>query len=424
MPAGLDKGPSSPLSSGWYSHASHVPQGHLKPLPFLPPSDFQSTSGWPGVSFHRVQSIYRRALKGELLHFEDGVTLYHAPDVLEMGMVANHLTEQIHGKDVFFNVNRHINPTNICALSCKFCAFSRKPGEEGSYTYSEEQLATKAKQAHSEGATEIHMVGGLHPRWNLSHYTKIISTVMENAPGVHIKAFTAVEIDWLARRERKSPKEVLMALQQAGLGSMPGGGAEIFDPRVRPLICDTKLTGDGWLEIHKTAHSMGLRSNATMLYGHMEDVESRVYHLLKLRDLQAQTEGFNVFIPLSFQPENNDLGVEKHTYGVDDLKNIAISRLLLPNFRNIKSYWVMTGEKIAQMALHYGANDLDGTVLEEKIANMAGSVSGMVKSKDTILALIRGAQKIPVERNTIYQPIRRYDEEAPSLNTNSSEVRP
>jgi aminodeoxyfutalosine synthase len=256
------------------------------------------------------------------------------------------------------------------------------------------------------------MVGGLHPRWKLSNYTNIIRTVKQTAPQLHVKAFTAVELDWLARKERKTVAEVLVELREAGLGSLPGGGAEIFVPYIREKICDTKLTGEGWLQIHRTAHTMGLRSNCTMLYGHIEDVEARIDHMMRLRALQDETAGFNVFIPLAYQPENNELGINRHTYGVDDLKTIAIARLMLDNFRHIKSYWVMTGDRVAQTALHFGANDLDGTVVEEKIANMAGSRGGMAMAKSKILRIIRDADRVPVERSTVYEPIRRYDNPA------------
>jgi len=361
------------------------------------------------VSYQAVQGALRKALRGERLTFEDGVNLYHAPDLGELGAVANEINLAKNGRDVYFNVNRHINPTNICALSCKFCAFSRKPGEPGAYAYTDDEIATRARLAVESGATEIHMVGGLHPRWNLKTYTNIIRVVKEAAPQAHVKAFTAVELDWLARRERKTVREVLELLREAGLGSLPGGGAEIFAPYVRETICDTKLTAEGWIDIHRTAHGLGLRSNCTMLYGHIEDVESRVDHMLRLRALQDETRGFQVFIPLAFQPENNDLGITKHTYGVDDLKNIAVARILLDNFRNVKAYWIMMGNHMAQAALHYGANDVDGTVVEEKIANMAGSRSGMKLAHERLLSLIRAADRIPVERSTTYEVIRRFD---------------
>ena len=384
---------------------------HCPPQPLLK-AEGESTSG---LSYKAVQNALNKALRGERLSLEDGVNLYHSPDLIELGAVANEVNLRKNGHDVYFNVNRHINPTNICALSCKFCAFSRKPGEEGAYAYTDDEIAHRAKVAAESGATEVHMVGGLHPRWKLSNYTNIIRIVKETAPNLHVKAFTAVELDWLARKERKSVSEVLVELREAGLGSLPGGGAEIFTPYVREKICDTKLTGDGWLDIHRTAHKMGLRSNCTMLYGHIEDIEARIDHMIRLRTLQDETSGFNVFIPLAFQPENNELGINRHTYGVDDLKTIAVARLMLDNFKHIKSYWVMTGDRVAQTALHFGANDLDGTVVEEKIANMAGSRAGMAMAKSKILRVIRDADRIPVERSTIYEPIRRYDNPAEDL---------
>ncbi|MEY4066300.1 MAG: hypothetical protein RIR26_2508 [Pseudomonadota bacterium] len=380
-------------------------------VPAQPP---QGERPWPAVlaSSKGIQTALSKALRGERLSFEDGVNLYSSPDLVELGAVADELNRRKNGRDVFFNVNRHINPTNICALSCKFCAFSRKPGEEGAYAYSDDEIAHRARVAAESGATEVHMVGGLHPRWKLSNYTNIIRTVKQTAPQLHVKAFTAVELDWLARKERKTVAEVLVELREAGLGSLPGGGAEIFVPYIREKICDTKLTGEGWLQIHRTAHTMGLRSNCTMLYGHIEDVEARIDHMMRLRALQDETAGFNVFIPLAYQPENNELGINRHTYGVDDLKTIAIARLMLDNFRHIKSYWVMTGDRVAQTALHFGANDLDGTVVEEKIANMAGSRGGMAMAKSKILRIIRDADRVPVERSTVYEPIRRYDNPA------------
>lgn len=376
-----------------------------------PPYRLQANPApFEGHSYQGVQKALAKALAGERLNFEDGVQLFHAPDLVELGSVANEINLSKNGRDVYFNVNRHINPTNVCALSCKFCAFSRKPGDAGAYVYSEEEIAHRAMLAAQAGATEVHMVGGLHPRWNLKNYTNILRTVKETAPDLHIKAFTAVELDWLARRERKSVGEILGILREAGLGSLPGGGAEIFAPYVRDDICDTKLSAEGWIDIHRTAHNMGLRSNCTMLYGHLEDIDSRVDHMMRLRALQDETKGFNVFIPLSYQPENNDLGINRYTYGVDDLKTLAVARLMLDNFKHIKAYWVMTGDKLAQTALHFGANDVDGTVVEEKIANSAGSQSGMALAKGRLLGLIRKADRIPVERSTIYEPIRRYDD--------------
>lgn len=371
---------------------------HLNPTPAAPPTLSQS------------HQALEKAASGERLNFEDGLALYAYPNLFELAAVADAKNQLRNGKDVYFNVNRHINPTNVCAMSCKFCAFSRKPGEPGAYVLDAETISKKALEAWHSGATEVHMVGGLHPRWKLADYQEVIQAVKRAAPQLHVKAFTAVELDWMARKVRMTIPELLTELRSAGLDSLPGGGAEIFAPYVRQFICDTKLTGEGWIEIHRIAHKMGMRSNCTMLYGHVEDIPARIDHMLRLRDLQDETGGFNVFIPLAYQPENNELEINRHTFGVDDLRTIAVARLMLDNFRNIKAYWIMMGPQMAQTALHFGANDLDGTVVEEKIANMAGSTSGTAVAKSHLLDLIRMANRIPVERSTTYAPIRRYDD--------------
>lgn len=377
-----------------------------------PPTTYKDLNPRPSrtPNTRAVIEALAKARAGQRLDHKDGLALYHYPHLFELARAADEVNQRKNGRDVYFNVNRHINPTNICALSCKFCAFSRKPGDEGAYAYSEEEIFRRAEQAWESGATEVHMVGGLHPRWKLGDYENIIRTVKRAAPDIHIKAFTAVELDWLSRKARLSTRDLLIALKEAGLDSLPGGGAEIFAPYVRSYICDTKLTAEGWLDIHRTAHSLDMRSNCTMLYGHVEDLEARVDHMIRLRELQDETNGFNVFIPLAYQPENNHLTINHHTYGVDDLRNIAVARLMLDNFRHIKAYWIMVGPQMAQTALSFGANDLDGTVVEEKIANMAGSRSGMAFARRQLLTLIRKADRIPVERSTIYEPIRRYED--------------
>jgi aminodeoxyfutalosine synthase len=364
----------------------------------------------PTPSLAQSKAALEKAASGARLDFDDGLALYTHPNLFELAAVADSRNKLLNGNDVYFNVNRHINPTNICAMSCKFCAFSRKPGEPGSYVLDSDTISKRALEAWQSGATEVHMVGGLHPRWKLSDYQEIIQAVKRTAPQIHVKAFTAVELDWMSRKVRMAIPELLSALREAGLDSLPGGGAEIFAPYVRQFICDTKLTGEGWIEIHRIAHKMGMRSNCTMLYGHVEDIPARIDHMIRLRELQDETNGFNVFIPLAYQPENNELEINHHTYGVDDLRTIAVARLMLDNFRNIKAYWIMMGPHIAQTALHFGANDLDGTVVEEKIANMAGSTSGTAVAKSRLLDLIRSADRIPVERSTTYAPIRRYDD--------------
>jgi len=271
-----------------------------------------------------------------------------------------------------------------------------------------EDIISKADYAVKQGASEVHIVGGLHPDWDFQVYLNMISILRKNFPDLHIKAFTAVEIDYFSRISGLSYEEVLVSLKEAGLNSLPGGGAEIFSPRVRRIIAPTKIGWKKYLEIHKTAHRLGLNSTVTMLYGHVETYEERVDHILKIRDAQDETGGFTCFIPLAYQPENNDLNITEHTSGVDDLKTIAVARLLLDNLPHIKAYWVMIGEKIAQTALNFGADDMDGTVMEEKIAHFAGAKSPTQQQKEKLIRLIKEAGKIPVERDTLYNHIHVY----------------
>jgi aminodeoxyfutalosine synthase len=339
----------------------------------------------------------------------DALWLFENADLGELGNLANEVNLQKNGKAVFYNINRHINPTNICALSCKFCAYSKKIGDDGAYAYDIDEMIKKAAEAVAQGATELHMVGGLHPRWNFQRYVDMIAAMHQAFPDVHLKAFTAVELDWMARKARKTIAEVMLELKAAGLGSFPGGGAEIFHPEIRDKICDTKVSGDQWIETHRTAHKLGLRSNCTMLYGHIENYSHRVDHMRRLRELQDETAGFNVFIPLAFQPFQNEMGVNRYTFGADDLRTIAVARLYLDNFKNIKSYWVMLGQDIAQLALQFGANDLDGTVLEEKISRAAGGRAGMIMTRRNLEQLIKRSDRIPVERTTLYEPVNQND---------------
>ncbi len=360
------------------------------------------------------ERIAYKVNNGMRLSDQDALDLFAANDVNAIGQLADLANQRINGDVVFYNVNRHINPTNICAMSCKFCAYSRKPGEEGAYAYEIPEIIAKAAEVVKEGATEVHMVGGLHPRWGFSKYTDIVRALKEAFPQLHIKAFTAVELDWMARRDRRPVIEILRDLMDAGLGSLPGGGAEIFHPEIRDQICDTKTTAERWLEIHRTAHELGMKSNCTMLYGHIERHEHRVDHMRRLRELQDITGGFNAFIPLSFQPHDNQMGINRYTIGADDLKTAAIARLYLDNIRNIKSYWIMYGQDIAQLALAFGANDLDGTVTEEKISRMAGGRAGIIMTRAEIETLIRKAQRTPIERDTLYRPVRKSDVPTPA----------
>jgi aminodeoxyfutalosine synthase len=353
--------------------------------------------------------IIDKVLNEERLDFEDGIQLFRTNDLLTLGTLANYITEKKNGKYAYFVINRQINPTNVCTLDCKFCAFAdMDKTSPKAYEMDYNQIIEKAKYAVENGATEVHIVGGLHPDWDFERYLNIISVIRKNFPDLHIKAYTAVEIDYLSQLSGLSYKEVLEKLVEAGLNSLPGGGAEIFSPRVRRIIAPTKIGWKKYLEIHKTAHELGLHSTTTMLYGHVENAEERVDHMIKIREAQDETGGFTCFIPLAYQPENNDLEITEHTAGIDDLKTIAVSRLILDNVPHIKAYWVMIGEKIAQIALNFGADDMDGTVMEEKIAHFAGAKSPTQQQKDRLIKLIKEAGKIPVERDTLYNHIKVY----------------
>jgi aminodeoxyfutalosine synthase len=359
------------------------------------------------ITDQRLKPIAAKVLRGERLSQEDGVTLYRSPDLLAVGWLANHVREKRHGNVTYFNVNRHINPTNVCVAHCKLCAFGRDPNAPGAYTFALEEIYQRAEQGVREGATEFHMVGGLHPDLPFEYFLDMIRGLKQRCPTVHLKAFTMVEVGYFARIAKLSIKETLQKMKDAGVDSLPGGGAEIFHPRVRKLICDHKVSGQMWLSIARQAHELGLHSNATMLYGHVETAEERVDHLLKLRELQDQTHGFVTFIPLAFHPDNTALAHIPKPTGYDDLRNIAVSRLLLDNFAHIKAYWIMLSPVIAQIALRFGANDLDGTVVEEKIYHDAGAVTSEFTSRADLERLIRAAGRVPVERDTLYNPVDR-----------------
>jgi aminodeoxyfutalosine synthase len=355
------------------------------------------------------ESIARNVTAHQRISNEEALFLFRSNDLIAIGELAALANERKNGKNVYFNVNRHINPTNICVNRCAFCAFSRTPGQEGAYTLALDEICRRAVEAQSEGATEVHIVGGLHPDLPLKYYEEVLRGIRSAAPGLHIKAFTAVEIDYFSRISGSGIERVLERLIAAGLGSMPGGGAEILVEDVRQKICPEKISGQRWLDIIRSAHTCGLKTNATMLYGHVESFADRVAHLEMLRSLQDETGGFQAFIPLAFQPENSDLKLDiKGTSGLDDLKTLAIARIFLDNFDHIKAYWVMLGEKIAQVSLAFGVNDLDGTVVEEKIGHDAGAASPQSLSKDGIITLIRKAGRVPVERDTLYRPLRSY----------------
>jgi aminodeoxyfutalosine synthase len=357
-----------------------------------------------------LRPIAEKVLAGGRLTSEDGLALYHSRDLLALGWLANHVREKLHGKRTYFNVNRHINPTNVCVASCKLCAFGRKPDAPGAYTMALEEAFRLAGEGWSEAVTEFHIVGGLHPDLPFQYYVDLLGGLKERFPSVHLKAFTAVEIAYYSHMTRMSLREILEKLKGAGLGSLPGGGAEIFAPAVRRVICDHKIGAHTWLKVHRLAHELGLHSNATMLYGHIESDGDRVDHLLQLRKLQDETRGFLTFIPLAFHPRNTELGrmVEhRETTGFTDLKNVAVARLLLDNFPHIKAYWIMMTPRVAQVALRFGADDLDGTVVEEKIYHDAGASTPQALTRREIIRLIREAGHEPFERDTLYRPVQR-----------------
>jgi aminodeoxyfutalosine synthase len=359
------------------------------------------------ISDAALRPIADKVLAGERLSFDDGIALYRTSDLLALGWLANSVREQRHGNICYFNINRHINPTNVCVAHCRLCAFGRSPDAPGAYTFALEEIWQRAEQGMREGATEFHMVGGLHPDLPFEYFLDLMRGLKQRCPSVHLKAFTMVEVGYFARIAKLSIRDTLHALQKAGVDSLPGGGAEIFHPRVRKVICDHKTSGQQWLSIARTAHQIGLRSNATMLYGHIETEEERVEHLILLRELQDETHGFVAFIPLAFHPENTALAHLPKPTAFADIKAISVSRLLLDNFDHIKAYWIMMTPKVAQIALRFGADDLDGTVVEEKIYHDAGATTEQYTSRGDLERLIREAGRTPVERDTLYRPVDR-----------------
>jgi aminodeoxyfutalosine synthase len=357
-----------------------------------------------------LEPIAAKVLAEERLSSEDALTLYASRDVLAVGWLANHVRERLHGDVTYFNVNRHINPTNVCVAACKLCAFGRKKGDPAGYTMALDEAWAAAASGYTEAVTEFHIVGGLHPDLPFEFFLDLIRGLKERFPKVHIKAFTMVEIAYLARRAKLSIEQTLLRLRDAGVDSMPGGGAEIFTHRVRYIICDHKIDGDEWLSTARTAHRLGFKSNATMLYGHIENDADRVDHLLKLRALQDETAGFQTFIPLAFHPENTPLDHLPVTTGLTDIRQIAVGRLVLDNFPHIKAYWQMMTPKIAQIALRFGADDLDGTVIEEKIYHDAGATTPQGLTRKELCRLITEAGRVPVERDTLYHAVTRSED--------------
>lgn len=356
-----------------------------------------------------IADIIAKVENAERLSFEDGVRLFESNELTAIGWAADLVRRRMNGNRTYYIVNRHINHTDVCKNRCKFCAYSRSEGEEGAYTMSVEEIVARAEELYSDlKFTELHLVGGLHPTMPFEYYTSMLSALRERMPDVHLQAFTAVEIAHIAEIGGFTVEECLARLKDAGLGSLPGGGAEVFDTKVRDQICPEKMSGDDWLFVMRAAHKHGLKSNATMLYGHVETAEDRVNHLLRLRELQDETGGFMSFIPLRFHPENTNLAhLARPRSGMDDLKTIAVSRLMLDNFPHVKVFWIMFGLKLAQVSLSFGADDFDGTVVEEKITHRAGAETPEGLTVDDIRRLIGETGTVPVERDTLYREVAR-----------------
>jgi len=366
-----------------------------------------------------LSGIREKVLAGKRITEEEALRLYETDDIFTLGALASHVAGKKNGRKAYFIRNRHINPTNICVNRCKFCAFSRSQGQEGAFELTIDEIIEKIgggqktagrgqkKTAAPHGFSEVHIVGGLHPEWPFEHYLNMISAIKKHFPKLHIKAFTAVEIDYFSKISGRSLNDTLTALKKNGLGSMPGGGAEIFSEGIRNQLCPEKIPGDRWIEVMEAAHRVGIRTNATMLYGHIENLADRVDHLSRLRSLQDKTKGFQAFIPLAYHPKNTEIE-GSYTSGIDDLKTAAVSRIFLDNFAHIKAYWIMLGEKISQLALMFGADDIDGTIIEEKITHSAGGMTGEKLTAEQLVNLIQKAGKTAVERDSFYKTVRTY----------------
>ena len=349
-----------------------------------------------------LDSIAYKVFAGERLSIEDGLALYRTPHIHLVGELANRVRERLHGDLTYFNVNQHVNYTNICNKLCRFCAFQRLPNQEGAYVMSPDEVAQKIREQLHEPVTEVHMVAGVYPKLGYDYYLGILRAVKAVRPSIHIKAFTMVELHQIARSAKKPLAEVLPELVAAGLGSIPGGGAEVFADRVHQEGYHLKISGEEWLDVARTVHQAGLRSNYTMLHGHIETLEERLDHLDRLRRLQDETGGFQTYIPLSFHPANNEWSHLPGPTALDELREIAVGRLMLDNIPHVKAYWIMLGIPIAQLALSYGADDVDGTVVEEKIYHEAGATTPQQVMRKELVQWIRDAGRIPVERDTLY----------------------
>jgi aminodeoxyfutalosine synthase len=362
-------------------------------------------------------TIAEKVIEGRRLSLEDGVELFKTQDFLRVGLLANHVREKRHGNVAYYNVNRYLNPTNLCWVDCALCAWARKPGVDGGYTMSIEEAVSEAAAGWHDGITELHIVGGLHPSLPYSWYVDLLRALKSRFPGVHLKAWTMVELDWIARVAKRDVLHVIRDLKDAGMDSCPGGGAEIFEKSVRDVICRDKISGERWLEVARLCHLEGVKTNVTMLYGHVETFAERVDHLVRIRELQDETKGFLGFIPLAFHPDETQLRHLPPATGLTDLRIIAVARLMLDNVDHIKAYWIQIGEKLAPVALHFGADDLVGTVTEETITHAAGARTEAGLSRAQMEQMIRGAGREPFERDAYYERVVR-DEKGRVLRAN------
>ena len=363
----------------------------------------------------RLYPILDKVVEGRRLTLDDAVTLFESDDLIGVGAMADWVNRQKNGDRVFFVANQHLNPTNVCILrnTCTFCSFARMPKEDGAYTMTMEEAMHEAEVAREVPVREFHIVGGLHPKLRLEYYADLFRMLKTRFPGVEVKALTAVEIAHLARIEKTSVEDVLIRLREAGLDSMPGGGAEVFSLNVRETIAKRKLAATEWIDVHRKAHALNIPTNCTMLYGHVETYQDRAEHLGMLRDLQDETGGFLTYIPLAYHPDNNELGEElgrtgTATMGFDDLKNLAIGRLFLDNFQHIKTHWIMNTAKVSQIALHFGVDDLEGTVIKERVYHEAGASTPHSLTWNDIIRLIKDAGKRPVERDALYNELKEW----------------
>ncbi len=353
----------------------------------------------------KLEDIERKVREGERLSFDEGLFLMNSPDLLAVGRMADIVRDRKNGKKTFYIINRHINHTNICVNECRFCAFQRQSGEDGAYSMPLEEILKSAEDNYSDEISEFHVVGGLNDELPYSYYRDVIAKLHEKYPSVHLQAYTAVEIEYFSRISGMSIEKVLRNLKSAGLGSLPGGGAEIFDNTVRSKICPNKISGDEWLSVMETAHAVGLRSNATMLYGHIERPEDRIDHLVRLRELQDKTSGFMAFIPLAFHPKNTEIDHQHFTTGQLDIRMLAVSRLMLDNFDHIKAFWIMISPQLSQLSLFFGVDDIDGTVIEERITHSAGAETSQSLTVSELEEMIREAGREPVRRDTLYNQL-------------------